>query len=69
MSEPFNLVRARLNLGLTQRQLAETAGVGLATIQRLERGDGAHPVNAKAVADVFGIQVTDLIPIKPRVVA
>lgn len=61
----FDLKTARLNAGLAQRELAETCGVSRETIRRLEAGEGgAHPSNAKKVADYFGIQVTDLIPLK-----
>lgn len=66
MSAPrFDLRSARLNAGLSQRELAEEAGVPLVTIQNLEaaRG-GARPSNAKRLADYFGIKVTDLIPVQ-----
>lgn len=59
---PFDLVTARLNAGLTQRALAKQAGVGLATVQRLEGRLGARPANAKKLADYFGVKVTDLMP-------
>jgi predicted transcriptional regulator len=59
-----DLTTARLNLGLSQRGLAEQAGVGLETIRRLERGDGCRPANAKRVADVVGCKVTDLMPVE-----
>lgn len=64
MTTRFDLRAARLNAGLTQRDLAERAGVNLATVQRLEDGLGARPKNAKKVADLFGVKVTDLIPIE-----
>jgi transcriptional regulator with XRE-family HTH domain len=60
----FDLLAARLNAGLTQRALAKDCGVSLTTIQRLEAGGSASPSNAKRVADYFGIQVTDLLPIE-----
>lgn len=59
----YDVVAARLNLGMTQRALAQKAKVGLSTVQRLEEGKGAHPRNAKRVADVLGVQVTDLMPL------
>lgn len=64
MSNPFDLATARLNAGLSQRDLAVAVGVGLATVQRLEAGYAAHPRNAKKIADHFGVQVTDLMPIE-----
>jgi DNA-binding XRE family transcriptional regulator len=61
---PFSLERARINRGLSQRALANAADVGTETIRRLERGLGVRPANAKKVADVFGVQVTDLMSIE-----
>jgi transcriptional regulator with XRE-family HTH domain len=60
----FDVYTARLNEGLTQRELAGKCGVSLTTIQRLEGDGGATPRNAKKVADYFGVQVTDLLPLK-----
>lgn len=60
---PFDLRTARINAGLTQRELAETVGVQLPTIQRLEGGLGAYPSNAKKVADFFKVKVEQLMPI------
>lgn len=64
MSAPFDLTVARMNAGLSQRQLATKVGVGLETVRRLEAGAGAHPANAKKVADYFEVRVTDLMPIE-----
>lgn len=66
MTERFDLRLARVNAGLSQRALAEKVGVSLATVQRLEDGMGAHPANAKRIADEFGVLVTDLVPIEGR---
>lgn len=63
MNERFNVLAARLNRGMTQRELAAECGVALTTIQRLESGLTASPRNAKKVADFFEIQVTDLLPL------
>lgn len=60
----FDLVEARLNKGLSQRDLAAQCDVALSTIQRLEDGKTAHPRNAKKVADHFEVQVTDLMPLE-----
>lgn len=62
-TDRFDVLAARLNAGMTQRELAAKCNVGLPTIQRLEAGLTASPRNAKKVADHFEIQVTDLIPI------
>jgi hypothetical protein len=35
------------------------------SIRRFEAGGGGlHPANAKRIADRFGVQVTDLLPVK-----
>lgn len=64
MTERFDLCSARLNKGLTQRELSDRTHVPLQTIQRLEAGLGAHPSNAKRVADFFRVKVTDLMPLE-----
>lgn len=56
----FDPVRARLDMGLTQRGAADAAEVPFQTIQRIEAGLGAHPANAKKIADFYGVKVTDL---------
>lgn len=58
----FDLRTARINAGLSQRDLATKADVSRVTIQRLERGEGALPANAKRVADIFGVTASDLLP-------
>lgn len=64
MTAPFDLASARINAGMTQRDLADAAGVGRNTILRLEQGLGVRPANAKRVADYFNVQVTDLMPVE-----
>jgi transcriptional regulator with XRE-family HTH domain len=67
MADFAGVLAARLNKGMTQRELAAAAGVPLTTVQRLETGGGASPRNAKRVADFFGCLVTDLLPpLDPR---
>lgn len=57
----MNSVRsARLDRGMTQREMAAACGVSLTTIQRLEGDGSATPRNAKKVADFLGVAVTDL---------
>ena len=41
MPDPVQLRVARMAIGLSAEQLAHRAGVGLATLRRLERGGGA----------------------------
>ena len=38
MSPPFDLVRARKNAGMTQKQLAEAVGIDQAVVSRIESG-------------------------------
>jgi len=49
----------RLNLGLTQDELATLAGVSKFTITRLERGlaKRPHPGTRKKIADALGVTV------------
>ncbi len=54
------VLTARLDRGLTQREMAARCGVSLTTIQRLETGGAAIPRTAKLVADFLGCSVTDL---------
>ena len=60
----FNLTEARLNAGYSIRGLARELDVHEHAIRRLEAGEGAHPASAKKVADHFGVQVTDLLPME-----
>ncbi len=58
----MNLVGARLNKGLTQRQAAASIGINRGTLQAAESGDSVHPGNAKKIADFYGVKVTDIWP-------
>ena len=62
----FDLRTARINAGLSQRELAEVVDVPYVTVQNLERGRGARPSNAKKIADYFEIKVTDLLPTEQK---
>lgn len=64
MTERFDIRVERINRGFNQRDLAAECDVSLTTIQRLEAGGAVFPRNAKKVADYFGVQVTDLMPIE-----
>lgn len=60
----FDLAAARINAGYSIKSLARELEVHEHAIRRLERGEGGvHPANAKKVADKFGVQVTDLMPV------
>ncbi len=56
------LRRARERAGLGQRDLAIAAGVGVATITRLERGQTqARPVTVRRLAAALGVRVPWLV--------
>jgi transcriptional regulator with XRE-family HTH domain len=59
------LQQLRYERGLTQQQVADGSGVSQRTLVRLER-DAQRPSAriAKRLADYFGVQVTDLMPIE-----
>jgi transcriptional regulator with XRE-family HTH domain len=52
----------RLNLGLTQVELAERAGVSLHTVKRLEGGHRKRPYPAtrRRIAAALGVTITDV---------
>jgi lambda repressor-like predicted transcriptional regulator len=64
-----NLEEVRLNRGLSLRQAAEQIGIHRRTLDRAERGDSVHPGNAKLIADFYGVRVTDIWPVEPRLLA
>ena len=62
--QKFTLAAARVNRGHSIRSLADTLQLDRRTIQRLEDGLPVHPAKALKVADYFGVQVTDLMPVE-----
>jgi len=64
-STPIDLATERLNRGHSIKSLSRELVVHEHAIRRLERGEGGvHPATAKKIADYFGVQVTDLMPIE-----
>jgi transcriptional regulator with XRE-family HTH domain len=62
MSARFDLREARVNAGLSQRQLADELEVSREAIRRIEDGEGsARPATLLKIATRFGVQVTDLL--------
>lgn len=57
------LEQLRYERGLTQRQVAEGAGVSRTTVNRLERAANPkpHAAVAHALARFYGVSVTDLL--------
>lgn len=55
------LQEMRINLGLSQRQLAEKAGLSPGAVWRLEQRGSGRPDTLKKVADVLGVRPVDLL--------
>ncbi len=55
------LQELRINHGLSQRQLAERAGLSPGAVGRLEHQGSGRPDTQKKVADVLGVLPTDLL--------
>jgi transcriptional regulator with XRE-family HTH domain len=51
----------RINQGLSQRQLAERAGLSPGAVWRLEHQGSGRPATLKKVADVLGVRAVDLL--------
>lgn len=61
-----NLLRARLDKGLSQRDLSELTGglVDQTTISRLEAGQSPRPRTRIALARALGVPHFDLFPLE-----
>lgn len=59
------LKRLRIDAGLTQRQLAEAAGVNIRQVQKIEAGEiqigNVTLQNAARLASALGIEIRDLL--------
>ena len=55
------LKQLRIDEGLSQRALAQRAGLSHTSIWKIERGGGANPATLKKLADVLGVRPTDLV--------
>jgi transcriptional regulator with XRE-family HTH domain len=55
----------RESQGLTQRELADEAGVVYTTVARIEVGHAVNPSTARKIAKALGITVADLIERPP----
>ena len=62
----MNLEAERLNRGLTLRGAAKQMGITPSILFRAENGARPRPGGAKAIADFYGVAVTDLWPIEHR---
>ena len=55
------LRRLRVDKGLTQRHLAQMAGVTQTTVWKIERGGGATAPTLKKLGDVLGVRASELL--------
>jgi len=55
------LQELRINQGLSQRRLAELAGVSNTSVWKIEQGGGANPATLKKLADILGVRPVDLL--------
>jgi transcriptional regulator with XRE-family HTH domain len=56
------LKQLRIDRGLSQRRLAELAGVSNTTVWHIERGNyGASPATLKKLGDVLGVRASELL--------
>lgn len=51
----------RIDQGLSQRQLAEKAGLSPGAVWRLEQRGSGRPDTLKKIADVFGVRASELV--------
>jgi transcriptional regulator with XRE-family HTH domain len=56
-----NLQELRINQGLSQRQLADKAGLSPGAVWNLEKRGSGHPNTLKKIADVLGVRTVDLL--------
>ena len=55
------LVELRIDAGLSQRTLAERAGLSHNTVHNLERRGSGRPDTLKKIADVLGVRASELL--------
>jgi transcriptional regulator with XRE-family HTH domain len=55
------LQELRINRGLSQRRLADLAGVSNTSVWKIEQGGGANPATLKKLADVLSVRPVDLL--------
>ncbi len=56
-----NLQELRINQGLSQRQLADKAGLSPGAVWNLEKRGSGHPNTLKKIADVLEVRTVDLL--------
>ena len=58
---------ARHRTGLTQRELAERAGLTRVTVGLLERGQRCRPGTARRLGEALGVSIPDRMGSVPRI--
>jgi transcriptional regulator with XRE-family HTH domain len=58
------LKELRIDQGLSQRALADRAGLSQTSVWKIERGGGANPATLKKLADVLGVRPTELVKVE-----
>ena len=56
-----NLQELRINQGLSQRQLAQRAGLSPGAVWSLEKRGSGHPDTLRKIANVLGVRPVDLL--------
>lgn len=56
-SKENDYLRKRQKMGLTQKDVAVKAGVGVSTVFKLEHDVSIRPINLKKISDVLGINI------------
>lgn len=60
----MNIVAERVNRGLSREVAAKRIGISRETLRLIEQGSVPRPLTAKRIADFYGVQVTDIWPVK-----
>jgi transcriptional regulator with XRE-family HTH domain len=55
------LQELRVNRGLSQRRLAQLAGISNTSVWKIEQGGGANPATLKKLADILEVRPVDLL--------
>lgn len=59
------VAKACRDMGESVAEAAKRAGVSHDVMRRAASGERVHPANAKKIADAFGLDVSDVLPLPP----
>ena len=67
MTQPLSLEQLRRRQPLTQKELAQAAGVSVGTVRGIEHGyyKSVRPRVIRAIAETLGVQPADVIEFRP----